>query len=209
MTTIQHQKDLIDAVQSHMPPLYRVDFRSASQWYWKTEERATVTAAPTPQKLLVDAWQTYCYAKEDETMLPPGYALEVEDDKPNYRVFLLHNHDRLTHYASEELATDAAWDDFLTQLEELFFALPEAPMEEQIRAECAALAEMLVDKNRKYGNSALSPVRIFSKASPKEQILVRMDDKLSRLRTASLDEDEDVLLDLLGYGILYRIADKE
>jgi hypothetical protein len=33
-----------------------------------------------------------------------------------------------------------------------------------------------------------------------------MDDKLSRLRNAQEDEDEDVIADLLGYLILYRVA---
>jgi len=77
---------------------------------------------------------------------------------------------------------------------------------EHITQECDALREMLLEKNRKYGNSALEPARIFSKASPEEQILVRIDDKLSRLRTSDPKEDEDVVLDLLGYLILLRVA---
>ena len=70
-----------------------------------------------------------------------------------------------------------------------------------------ALAEMLISKNIKYGNSALEPKRIFSKASPVEQILVRIDDKLSRM--SNQDEDEDVIEDLLGYLVLLKIAKKE
>ena len=68
------------------------------------------------------------------------------------------------------------------------------------------LERLLIAKNNKYGNSALEPVRVFSKASPTEQILVRLDDKLSRLRTQSIDEDEDVLEDMLGYLVLLKIA---
>lgn len=68
------------------------------------------------------------------------------------------------------------------------------------------IESMLVEKNRKYGNSALEPVRIFSKASPLEQLKVRMDDKLSRLRSAQDDEDEDVIDDLLGYLLIYKVA---
>lgn len=64
---------------------------------------------------------------------------------------------------------------------------------------------LLISKNRKYGNSALSPVRLFSKASNMEQIKVRIDDKLSRLRTQDVSEDEDVVTDLIGYLILYKI----
>lgn len=75
-----------------------------------------------------------------------------------------------------------------------------------IAEECYALRDLLISKNRKYGNAALEPVRIFSKAPPHEQILVRLDDKISRLRSGQLDDDEDVIQDLLGYLILLRIA---
>jgi len=68
------------------------------------------------------------------------------------------------------------------------------------------LKQMLLDKNRKYGDSALNPVRIFSKASALEQLKVRMDDKLSRLRNAQDDEDEDPITDLIGYLVLYKVA---
>ena len=68
------------------------------------------------------------------------------------------------------------------------------------------LKVLLVSKNRKYGNSALEPVRIFSKEDEIEQIKVRIDDKLSRLKNQQHDEDEDVVDDLLGYLVLLKIA---
>jgi len=74
-----------------------------------------------------------------------------------------------------------------------------------IAEECDALKAMLLEKNRAYGSSALSPIRIFSKADTVEQIKVRLDDKLSRLVRGSAS-GEDVVLDLLGYLILLRIA---
>ena len=64
---------------------------------------------------------------------------------------------------------------------------------------------MMLEKNRAYGNSALAPVRIFSRATTEEQILVRLDDKLSRLARGA-SAGEDVILDLIGYLILLRIA---
>ena len=75
-----------------------------------------------------------------------------------------------------------------------------------IKDKCAELADLLVEKNRKYGNSALEPIRIFSRASATEQLLVRLDDKLSRIRNRADDEDEDVLMDTAGYLILLMIA---
>ena len=78
-----------------------------------------------------------------------------------------------------------------------------------IATTCDEIKEMLLAKNRKYGNSALEPVRIFSKASAAEQILVRLDDKLSRLRSQQADEDEDVISDLTGYLILLKISQRQ
>lgn len=75
-----------------------------------------------------------------------------------------------------------------------------------IRAECDALCEMLLAKNRAYGDSAVNPIRIFSKSSTEEQILVRLDDKLSRLARGTGKETEDVISDILGYLILLRVA---
>lgn len=79
-------------------------------------------------------------------------------------------------------------------------------VQERIANKCDELKELLLEKNRKYGNSALEPKRCFSKASAQEQILVRMDDKLSRIQNRQSDEDEDVFMDLAGYLILYLVA---
>ncbi len=37
--------------------------------------------------------------------------------------------------------------------------------ETAVREECGALADLLIAKNRAYGDAALNPVRVFSKAS--------------------------------------------
>jgi len=73
---------------------------------------------------------------------------------------------------------------------------------------CDAVKEMLLEKNKKYGDSALNPARIFSKCDAVEQILVRIDDKLSRIQkgVGLLAQDEDVLMDLMGYLVLLKIA---
>jgi hypothetical protein len=74
-----------------------------------------------------------------------------------------------------------------------------------IAQECYALRDMLHEKQRAYGNSALDPIRIFSKADPEEGLRVRLDDKLSRLARGSA-AGEDTIQDLLGYLILLRVA---
>lgn len=76
---------------------------------------------------------------------------------------------------------------------------------------CDDVKELLLYKNMKYGNSALQPARVFSKASAYEQILVRIDDKLNRVKSGSniLEDDEDVIMDLIGYLVLLKIALKK
>ena len=76
-----------------------------------------------------------------------------------------------------------------------------------ITAECNAIKTMLLDKNARYGDSALSPRRIFSRADHLEQLKVRIDDKLSRIATMWPDSvDEDTTGDLIGDLVLLRIA---
>ena len=64
------------------------------------------------------------------------------------------------------------------------------------------LANMLLEKNISYGNSALEPINIFSKLNAQEQLNVRMDDKISRLARGQEFGTEDTKLDLLGYLVL-------
>jgi len=67
------------------------------------------------------------------------------------------------------------------------------------------IATMLIQKNKAYGNSALNPVRIFSRADTVEQLKVRIDDKLSRISRGST-MGEDVVNDLIGYLVILKIA---
>jgi rubredoxin len=80
-----------------------------------------------------------------------------------------------------------------------------SPFADDLAAVLAEVGEMLWAKNAAYGDSALAPVRIFSRADPVEQIRVRIDDKISRLMRGS-DAGEDTEMDLLGYLVLLRVA---
>ena len=84
--------------------------------------------------------------------------------------------------------------------------VPESEM--KISGVCDDIKELLINKNRKYGNSALKPCRVFSKASAVEQLLVRIDDKLNRIMQGAglLADDEDVVNDLIGYLVLLKIG---
>jgi hypothetical protein len=83
--------------------------------------------------------------------------------------------------------------------------------DEQVSEVLIEIKELLIYKNKKYGNSALEPLGVFSKLSAKEGLLVRIDDKLKRIKNGSLEkDDEDVVNDLIGYLVLLKIhADKK
>lgn len=79
--------------------------------------------------------------------------------------------------------------------------------EYQIVAAVEKIKKLLLKKNDAYGDSALSPLSIFSSASAEDGIRQRIDDKLKRIKNVGLsDETEDTLLDLAGYLVLLMIA---
>lgn len=74
---------------------------------------------------------------------------------------------------------------------------------------CDELKALLLRKNLAYGDSALKPMRVFSRADNVEQIKVRLDDKLSRLMRGHALPDEslsDTVDDLMGYLVLLKVA---
>jgi hypothetical protein len=83
---------------------------------------------------------------------------------------------------------------------------PPSDFENAVREELYTLGCMLIEKNSRYGNSALDPIRVFSNAPPIAQILVRIDDKLSRVKAGFCGMDEDTVQDLIGYLVLLRLA---
>ena len=81
-----------------------------------------------------------------------------------------------------------------------------APSGQKIMRKCLEVAEMLINKNISYGDSALSPIRVFSKADNLEQIKVRIDDKLNRIVNSEAYPGDNDIDDLIGYLILLKIA---
>jgi hypothetical protein len=71
---------------------------------------------------------------------------------------------------------------------------------------CDEIKRMLMEKNLAYGDSALNPIRIFSKSNGMEQLLVRIDDKLSRFARGTEYPGDNDIDDLIGYLILLKIS---
>ena len=87
--------------------------------------------------------------------------------------------------------------------------MPDKKFHEEVHDILQEIEDLLVAKNEKYGNSALEPLGVFSQLSSKSGLLVRIDDKLKRIKNGSLDnDDEDVVNDLIGYLVLLKIHAK-
>lgn len=68
------------------------------------------------------------------------------------------------------------------------------------------LACLLIQKNERYGNSALDPVQVFARdLTPGQRMAVRMDDKINRIVNglgSNAGDGEDPRIDLAGYLLL-------
>ena len=79
--------------------------------------------------------------------------------------------------------------------------------EKLIEKVCEDVKNLLIKKNRDYGDSALNPSSVFSKGDVFESLGSRIDDKLMRIQNVGVnDETEDTISDLIGYLILYKVA---
>jgi len=76
-----------------------------------------------------------------------------------------------------------------------------------IKQVCDNLSKLLQEKNDAYGNSALEPMKVFSKGSAVDSICARIDDKLMRIKNRGINDDtEDTLYDICGYLVLLIVA---
>ena len=82
----------------------------------------------------------------------------------------------------------------------------DAPSGPKIIKSCLEIMEMLIKKNVSYGDSALSPIRIFAQADNVEQIKIRIDDKINRIKNNQGFAGDNDIDDMIGYLILLKIA---
>lgn len=66
-----------------------------------------------------------------------------------------------------------------------------------------SMQDLLLYKNEKYGDSALSPNNIFYKGNSTNSILIRLDDKIGRIKnnSDSVPRINDIC-DVIGYCVL-------
>ena len=81
------------------------------------------------------------------------------------------------------------------------------PTQQKIAKLTEAIRDLLLYKNRKYGDSALNPKKIFYKGDARNSILIRLDDKLGRIM-ANADATPRIndVADIIGYCTLLLIS---
>jgi len=77
-------------------------------------------------------------------------------------------------------------------------------MQEEIRKKCDEIRDLLIEKNKSYGNSVFDKGVLF-KVDPMYAIQARINDKLNRIKSKETYMSENDLMDLTGYLILLQV----
>ena len=105
--------------------------------------------------------------------------------------------------------TDGVWFNEENSTDTLKFISKDLDTIEEVKYILDSIYKMLDEKNEAYGDSALNPIRLFSRADAQAALRVRIDDKLSRIKNQGLDDNEDSIVDLIGYLVLLKVAMNE
>jgi len=81
------------------------------------------------------------------------------------------------------------------------------PFNQELDIVVRQITNLLKEKNKAYGNTALNPTNIFSRLNASEAICARLDDKLARIKNKGInDKTEDTVDDLIGYLLLLKMS---
>ena len=81
------------------------------------------------------------------------------------------------------------------------------PFDKQLDDVVKKITNLLKEKNKAYGNSALNPANIFSRLNATEALCARIDDKIMRIKNKGInDQTEDTVDDLIGYLLLLKMS---
>lgn len=87
------------------------------------------------------------------------------------------------------------------------YAEKELTTQQKIKNIMDAMKDLLLYKNKKYGDSAINPKRIFYKGDATNSILIRLDDKLGRIMANPDDKPRiNDVADIIGYCTLLLIS---
>ncbi len=83
----------------------------------------------------------------------------------------------------------------------------DTPTQQKIKDVLEGMKNLLLYKNRKYGDSAINPKKIFYKGDSTNSILIRLDDKLGRVMSNTEEKPRvNDVADIIGYCTLLLIS---
>lgn len=69
-----------------------------------------------------------------------------------------------------------------------------------------AIKDLLLYKNKKYGDSALKPINVFYQGNHSDALMIRIDDKISRIKNRKdYSPETNDICDIIGYCVLLLI----
>lgn len=81
--------------------------------------------------------------------------------------------------------------------------------QQKIKDILSGMTDLLLYKNKKYGDSAINPKKIFYKGDSTNSILIRLDDKIGRVMSNTEEKPRvNDVADIIGYCTLLLVSMK-
>ena len=83
----------------------------------------------------------------------------------------------------------------------------DTPTQQKIKDILSGMTDLLLYKNRKYGDPAIHPKKIFYKGDSTNSILIRLDDKIGRVMSNTEEKPRvNDVADIIGYCTLLLVS---
>lgn len=83
----------------------------------------------------------------------------------------------------------------------------ETSTQQKIKDILSGMTDLLLYKNKKYGDSAINPKKIFYKGDSTNSILIRLDDKIGRVMSNTEEKPRvNDVADIIGYCTLLLVS---
>ena len=83
----------------------------------------------------------------------------------------------------------------------------DTPTQQKIKDILSGMTDLILYKNRKYGDSAINPKKIFYKGDSTNSILIRLDDKIGRVKSNTEEKPRvNDVADIIGYCTLLLVS---
>ena len=83
----------------------------------------------------------------------------------------------------------------------------DTPTQQKIKDILSGMTDLLLYKNKKYGDSAINPKKIFYKGDSTNSILIRLDDTIGRAMSNTEEKPRvNDVADIIGYCTLLLVS---